>query len=81
MQTKLTLRLDDALVRSAKAYARRSGKSVSSMVADFFVLLRESPEAEDEADLTPTVRSLLGALAGASVSEEDYQRHLEQKHA
>jgi predicted HicB family RNase H-like nuclease len=28
VQTKLTLRLDERLVRRAKAYARKSGKSV-----------------------------------------------------
>ena len=36
MQTKLTLRLEQRLIRRAKAYARRTGKSVSELVADFF---------------------------------------------
>ena len=36
MQTKLTLRLDDRLIRDAKHYARQSGKSLSQMVAEYF---------------------------------------------
>ena len=79
MQTKLTLRLDAELVRRAKAYARQSGKSVSSVVADFFALLgRREEDGRDE--LTPAVRSLVGALGGARVSERDYHRYLDEKH-
>ncbi len=36
MQTKLTLRLDEALIQRAKAEARRTGKSVSQLVAEYF---------------------------------------------
>ncbi|MCZ6623168.1 MAG: DUF6364 family protein [Deltaproteobacteria bacterium] len=70
MQTKLTLRLDDDLVRRAKAYARRSGKSVSSLVADFFSLLGQRKGGRMDT-LTPRVRSLLGALGDESLSEHD----------
>ena len=79
MRTKLTLRLDDALVRRAKAYARRSGKSVSSLVADFFALLAQRPE-DGSNELTPGVRSLIGVLADKPVNEQDYHRHLKKKH-
>ena len=79
MHTKLTLRLDAALVRRAKAYARRSGKSVSSVVADFFALLGSRAEHDGD-ELTPAVRSLVGALGKARVTERDYHRYLEGKH-
>ena len=79
MQTKLTLRLDSDLIRRAKVYSRHSGKSVSGLVADFFALLCERGGRDQDA-LTPTVRSLLGALGGKPVSEKDYYRHLEEKH-
>ena len=39
MGTKLTLRIDECLIKKAKAYSAKRGKSVSSMVADFFRLL------------------------------------------
>jgi hypothetical protein len=79
MNTKLTLRLDDALIRSAKRYSERTGKPLSQLVADYFALIEAQDKLADAA-LTPRVRSLLGALARAPVNEEDYRRHLEDKH-
>ena len=82
MQTKLTLRLEQRLIRRAKAYARRTGKSVSELVADFFGRL-EAPAEEAPprvAAQSPAVQSLVGALAGARVEESDYRAHLAEKH-
>jgi hypothetical protein len=46
MQTKLTLRLDDELINREKSYAKKSGKSVSQIVAAYFSLLDSKPEKE-----------------------------------
>lgn len=75
MQTKLTLRLEEELIERAKGYARRSGKSVSQMVADYFALLDKEPQLGLE-EWTPLVQSLRGSLAAA----KDYRRYLERKH-
>ena len=79
MQTKLTLRLDRELIERAKRYARRTGKSVSEVVADFFTQLEARKAAETEPH-SPAVESLVGALAGKKVSEADYQAYLVEKH-
>jgi len=79
MHRKLTLRLDDALIETAKRASRKSGKSVSRMVADYFALI-ERGLAPDRGSVTPRARSLFGALAGARVSENDFRRHIEAKH-
>lgn len=79
MNTKLTLRLDDRLIASAKRYSDRSGKSVSQIVADYFALI-ESEEASSGTELTPRVRALIGSLKGATTTEADYRRHLEDKY-
>jgi hypothetical protein len=79
MNTKLTLRLDDELINRAKRYSDRSGKSVSQLVADYFALI-ETDEPIPGTELTPRVRSMIGSLKGASTTEEDYRRHLEEKH-
>lgn len=78
-QTKLTLRMDRGLIQRVKSYARQSGKSVSAIVADFFELLDERKD-EKNSSVTPAVRSLIGVMARASVSEQDYRKHLERKH-
>ena len=79
MQTKLTLRLDDQLVRDAKRYARWTGKSLSQMVAEYFSALT-SPEAA-RGERTPAVSRLKGALAGTKVDRDDYRAYLEGKHS
>lgn len=82
MQTKLTLRLEQRLIRRAKAYARRTGKSVSELVADFFGRLdapAEEPSSRETAQ-SPAVQSLVGALADARMDEGDYRTHLVEKH-
>ncbi len=79
MQTKLTLRLDERAVRKAKRYSKKTGKSLSKLVADYFAAI-EAGDAGQESELTPRVRSLFGALAESNVSEEDYQSHLQEKH-
>jgi len=79
MNTKLTLRMDDQLIRKAKDYSQRSGKSVSRLVADYFSLI-ESDEEIPGTEITPRVRSLIGALKGTGVTEEDYHRYLEEKY-
>jgi hypothetical protein len=80
VNTKLTLRLDEDLIRAAKEHSARSGRSVSRLVADFFALIEaESPPRVTET--TPRVRSLVGALSGATADESDHRRHLLEKHA
>jgi hypothetical protein len=79
MMTRLTLRLDERLIRSAKEHATRSGKSVSRLVSDYFALI-DAGERSAAAESAPRVGSLLGALSETSVDERDYRRHLEDKH-
>ena len=79
MQTKLTLRLDDKLIKRSKSFAKKSGKSVSQIVAGYFSLLDEEPNTENS-ELTPLVRTLKGSLKGANVDEKDYQKYLEEKY-
>ena len=79
MQTKLTLRLEEQLIRRAKSYARRSGKSLSELVADLFSRLN-TPEVPKAQELTPAVRSLAGALSGRPLDRAEYRKHLHDKH-
>jgi len=79
MRTKLTLRIDEELIDRAKAHARQAGKSVSQLVSDYLALLPD-PGRSKPRPLTPVVESLRGVLAGSDLDEQDYRRHLEEKH-
>ena len=78
MHTKLTLRMDETIVRKAKIEAKRRGKSVSRMVAEFIESI--GLEQTSEKDLPPTTASLVGILKDKEISEEDYKKHLREKH-
>ena len=79
MQTKLTLRIDDELIFRAKQYSKVRGKSISRIVADYLALV-SSDKHDDDIELTPRVRALLGALSGSESSIDEYHRHLVEKH-
>lgn len=79
MNTKLTLRIEEELIKSAKNYANITGKSVSQMVADYFYLL-DKKSLKKPIQLTPIVKSLKGSLKNADVDERDYKSYLEDKY-
>ena len=82
MKTKLTLRMDDELVRQAKAEAARRGKSVSQMVGEFIDSLSAAHRdaARGAEELPPVTASLVGVLKGHDVSQADYKKHLLEKY-
>lgn len=78
MKSKLTLRLDDSLIKRAKKHAKKKGTSVSQMVADYFALI-EKEDSSSNQKLPPVTASLAGILKNTDIREEDYKKHLEDK--
>ncbi len=62
MNTKLTLRMDEALIESAKHYAAAHGSSVSQMVANYFAALGHLVTAQAD---TPTATATSQAKSTA----------------
>jgi len=79
MNTKLTLRLDDHLIEAAKEYSAQTGKSVSRIVADLFVIIKNEKLTKNSS-VSPTVQSLKGILRNSEVAEQEYRNHLEEKY-
>ena len=83
MQTKLTLRLEEDLIERAKNYAKQSGKSVSQLVADYFIQIQPNESSQShKITLTPITARLYGALSGISIEDDKqaYREHLDHKH-
>lgn len=72
---KLTLSVDERVVRRAKRYAAAQGTSISALVERYLDLLSR-PLAKQE--MPPVLRLLHGAARGADA--ESYKRHLLRKH-
>lgn len=77
MQSKLTLRLDESLIKQAKSYAKQHDKSLSQVVSDYFQALTKEVES---GEIPPITSSLIGVLTGSNVDVDDYKRHLEEKY-
>ena len=73
--SKLTLSVDEQVVRDAKRYAAARGTSVSRLVERYLGLLSKPPKSEER---TPVLRMLRGAAR--DVSADAYRKHLDRKY-
>jgi hypothetical protein len=78
MLADLTLKIDRELIERAEAFSRKTGRSVSDLIAEYLQKLPES--SREPAPTTPIVSSLRGVLRESGLTEEDYRRHLEERH-
>jgi hypothetical protein len=72
---KLTLSVDEKVVRGAKRYAAARQTSVSQLVERYLALLSKPLEAEVQ---PPVLKLLRGAARGATT--ETHRRHLSRKY-
>ncbi len=78
METKLTLKLDEAVIASAKQLAKAQNRSLSRLVEDYFRNLMQVKERR--APYSPLIEELSGILSERDVKEGDYQAYLERKY-
>ena len=76
--SKLTLSVDDGVVRRAKRYARARGTSISRLVERFLSLVATDDANAAARKEPPVLRRLRGALKG--ISPDAHRRHLERKY-
>ena len=73
---KLTLRLDQQLIKQAKEYAAQHNISVSELVETYFLHLDPGKEPTH----TPLVRQLTGILPADVDVEQEYEAYLVEKY-
>lgn len=81
MTTKLTLRLDDTVIRKAKKTASKKGVSLSRMVEDYFKSVGE--QEGHEVRESPVLYEVSGVLLGkqdATQLRAGYRKHLSKKY-
>ncbi len=61
MNKKLTLTIDDDVIKQAKKYSKKEGKSLSEMVENFLKAASEEKTAKSHQS-TPLTRSLRGSF-------------------
>lgn len=70
METKLTLRMDSAIIERAREYAANNKTSISKMVAVYLDLVTSSEYVDGE--ITPLVKNLSGIID--LKADYDYRR-------
>ena len=62
MDTKLTLRLDGAVIERAKKYARHHKISLSKMIESYLDSMTKQKEDKEENSITSLVKNLSGVI-------------------
>ena len=81
MGTKLTLRVDERLIRNAKKIARSKRVSLSRMVSDYFKFL--SAQQKKEVTESPVLSEIAGILPSKADNKKllkGYRKHIEGKY-
>lgn len=74
MTTKLTLTIEEDVIRTAKFYAQKKGRSLSDLVENYLKTLASKDTPSEE--LSPRVKRLVGAVK--LPKKFDYKQALEE---
>ena len=82
METKLTLRLNDKVIKRAKNYARSHKISLSKMIEAYLDSITSDKEEGESVSTTPLVESLIGVidLPADFDYKKGYRDYLEEKY-
>jgi hypothetical protein len=81
MSTKLTLRLDEDLIKIAKKTAKAKRTSISKMVTDYFTVI--SLQEKKEPVESPILSEIAGVLSSQKNNKKllrSHKQHLEDKY-
>lgn len=63
MNTKLTLTIDESVIKQAKAYAEKQGRSLSAVVENYLKAVTKREEIQPvQEELSPLLKSFKGAF-------------------
>lgn len=76
MTTKLTLTINDSVIKSAKIYAQKKGRSLSELIENYLTLVSKT-ETKEDVVLSPRIKRLKGSV---KVPDDfDYKETLRQE--
>lgn len=81
METKLTLRLDETTIQSAKRFARENQTSLSDMVEDYFKRITKRVEIPE--GIAPIIKELSGISKAPRINSkyrDEIAEYISRKH-
>lgn len=80
MATKLTLTVEETVIKRAKSYAKNTGRSLSELIENYLRTLTEQQAISEP--LSPKLRKIVGAVKLPDNFDEkkELRDYLEKKH-
>ncbi|MGK6350889.1 DUF6364 family protein [Parapedobacter sp. DT-150] len=80
MATKLTLTVEESVIKRAKLYAKNTGRSLSELIENYLQSL--TSEQRDDRQLSPKLKKIAGAVKLPRNFDEKQalREYLEKKH-
>jgi len=82
MNVKLTLTIEQSVIKRAKEYAESTGNSLSNLVENYLKSFLNEPGSQNKDELSPLIKSLKGSFkAPASFNyKEELETELSKKY-
>lgn len=80
METKLTLKVKQTVIRQAKKYAQKRKTSLSKLVENYLQKITSTKGEAGPEQITPLVKSLSGILKDSGNLKESYADFLTKKY-
>ena len=82
MNTKLTLTIEQEIIKRAKQYAKDKNSSLSDIIENYLKALTKEEEKQKERSLNPVVKSLKGSfkMPGDMNYKKELRTGLEKKY-
>lgn len=77
MNIKLTLTIEQEVIKRAKAYAQDKNRSLSDIVENYLKVLTKEDKTEESRTLNPIVKSLKGSFK--MPKDMDYKKELRNR--
>ncbi|MCL6219588.1 DUF6364 family protein [Zunongwangia pacifica] len=84
MNTKLTLSIEQEIVKRAKKYAKDKNRSLSDIIENYLKILTKEEQKEKANKLNPIVKSLKGSFKMPKADmdyKEELRKRLEEKYS
>ena len=77
MNTKLTLTIEQEIIKRAKDYAKEKNRSLSDIIENYLKILTKEEQKQKEKKLNPVVKSLKGSFK--MPKNMDYKKELRNR--
>lgn len=78
MNTKLTLTIEQEIIKKAKEYAKDKNRSLSDIIENYLKILTKEEKIERDKKLNPVVKSLKGSFK-IPKKDMDYKKELRKR--